>query len=379
MASVRKRTYHKGSPGERQVWIVDYFSPDQKSGKPKRHIETFKLQRAAKARLGEVASEVEKGIHTPKRESVTVAEAGDLWLAQAENDKLERSTVRQYRQHLELHIKPFLGAQKLSALTAKAIQDFRNRLIAERRSHDMTKRVTVSLGSILGHAMASGLVARNVVAEQPKQHRKRQRKVDSRQKRNLEAGADFPSTDELRTLLAAQGRWRPFMIAAIFTGLRASELRGLTWGDVKLDKAVLHVRRRADRWNVMGAPKSDSSKRDVPLAPMVVNALREWKLTCPKGKLGLVFPTGQGTIWSLPNLYRSLRPIQEQLIGKAYGLHSFRHAAASLFIAEGFSPKRVQALMGHSSIQVTFDTYGHLFPAPDEQKEFERLQARLVG
>jgi integrase len=183
----------------------------------------------------------------------------------------------------------------------------------------------------------------------------------------------------LRALLAVHGQWRPFILTAIFTGLRASELRGLMWNDIELDRAVLHVRRRADRWNVLGAPKSDSSKRDVPLAPMVVNALKEWKLACPKGELGLVFPTGNGTIWSLPNLYRSLSPVQEQLIGKAYGLHSFRHAAASLFIAEGFSPKRVQALMGHSSIQVTFDTYGHLFPAPDEQKKFERLQARLVG
>ena len=63
-----------------------------------------------------------------------------------------------------------------------------------------------------------------------------------------------------------------------------------------------------------------------------------------------------------------------------YGLHSLRHAAASLFIEQGFSPKRVQALMGHSSIQVTFDTYGHLFPAADDDRvAMERLQARLVG
>src|SRR5215831_9286195 len=224
MATVRKRTYHKGTPDERQVWIVDYFSPDHRSGKLKRHIETFKLQRDAKAKLGEIVGEVEKGIHTPKRESVTVAEAGELWIAQAEIDKLERSTVRQYRQHLNLHIKPFLGPKKLSALTTKTIQDFRNRLIAEGRSHDMAKRVVVSLGSILGHAMASGLVAHNVVKEQPREHRARQRKRESRQRRNLEAGADFPTTEELRALLTVQGQWRAFVITAIFTGLRASEL-----------------------------------------------------------------------------------------------------------------------------------------------------------
>jgi integrase len=57
-----------------------------------------------------------------------------------------------------------------------------------------------------------------------------------------------------------------------------------------------------------------------------------------------------------------------------------RHAAASLFIEQGFSPKRVQALLGHSSVQMTFDVYGHLFPAPaDDKAAMAQLQARLVG
>src|SRR5262249_53267230 len=159
------------------------------------------------------------------------------------------------------------------------------------RSLDMAKRVIISLGSILGHAMASGLVAHNVVKEQPREHRARQRKRESRQRRNLEAGADFPTTEELRALLTVQGQWRAFVITAIFTGLRASELRGLAWNDVELGKATLTVRQRADRWNTIGDPKSLSSKREIPLAPMLVNALREWKVACPKGGMNLVFPT----------------------------------------------------------------------------------------
>jgi integrase len=62
-----------------------------------------------------------------------------------------------------------------------------------------------------------------------------------------------------------------------------------------------------------------------------------------------------------------------------YGLHSFRHAAASLFIEQGFGPKRVQSLMGHSTIQMTFDVYGHLWPAAaDDQAAMTQLQARLL-
>jgi integrase len=61
-------------------------------------------------------------------------------------------------------------------------------------------------------------------------------------------------------------------------------------------------------------------------------------------------------------------------------MHSLRHAAASLFIEQGFSARRVQAMMGHSTIQMTFDTYGHLFPAPeDDQTAMRQLQARLIG
>jgi integrase len=63
-----------------------------------------------------------------------------------------------------------------------------------------------------------------------------------------------------------------------------------------------------------------------------------------------------------------------------YGLHALRHAAASLFIEQGFRPKRVQALMGHGSIQMTFDTYGHLFPSEKEDQEaMTQLQARLLA
>src|SRR5436305_104234 len=82
--------------------------------------------------------------------------------------------------------------------------------------------------------------------------------------------------DELRRMLEhAKGRWRTLVVTAIFTGLRASELRGLRWDpDVDLDRGVLRVRQRADRWNTIGSPKSDAGKRDVPLAPMVVNTLR---------------------------------------------------------------------------------------------------------
>ena len=61
-------------------------------------------------------------------------------------------------------------------------------------------------------------------------------------------------------------------------------------------------------------------------------------------------------------------------------MHSFRHVAASLFIGQGLGPKRVQALMGHSTIQMTYETDGHLFPAKtDDQAAMQQIESRLLG
>jgi len=178
-------------------------------------------------------------------------------------------------------------------------------------------------------------------------------------------------------------------VVAAFTGLRASELRGLRWSDVELDKAVLHVGQRLDRYHQAGMPKSGAGQRSIPLSPMVTNTLREWKLACPKREMDLVFPNGAGKPEAHPNLVaRGLWPLEIAagvavdtgkrdedgkpiLKAKYAGLHAFRHWFASWCInrrVDGgleLPAKAVQERMGHSSIQVTFDTYGHLFPVAD--------------
>jgi integrase len=383
MASVRKRSWQTTKGAEKTAWVVAY------THKGKQHLKTFPTKREATAWRAEMQHEVKRGIHTPASASITVAEAGELWLAQAELDGLEGSTVMQYRQHIKHHIKPFLGDMKLADLTPADIPEFRNTLIREKRSRPMVKKVLTSLGAILATAMAVGRVARNVVHEQPRQHGRRQNRIEKRHKKDLEVGVDIPTKDEIRAMLAkAQDRWRPLIVTAIFTGLRASELRGLTWDDVELDRKVLTVRQRADRWNEIGSPKSADAQREIPLAPMAVNTLREWNLACPKGDKRLVFPNVAGEVESLSVIYRrGLLPMQIAAGISAgddnkpkYGLHALRHAAASLFIEQGFSPKRVQALMGHATIGMTFDTYGHLFPSQDDdQAAMQQLQARLVG
>jgi integrase len=170
--------------------------------------------------------------------------------------------------------------------------------------------------------------------------------------------------------------------------MRASELRGLRWQDVDLDAGVAHVRQRADAWRKIGAPKSAAGTRDIPLVPMAINALRQWRLACPIGELDLVFPNSCGRVENHTNtLKRFWFPLQRACgitdgAGKArYAFHSLRHAAASLFIAHlGWTPKRVQAVLGHASIGMTFDRYGHLFADPVGDREaMKKLEAAIVA
>ena len=214
-------------------------------------------------------------------------------------------------------------------------------------------------------------------------------KGDERQKGQLKEGRDFPSKAEIRQLIDnAPDRWRPLLLIAIFTGLRASELRGLRWQDVDLDAGLIHVTQRADAWRRIGAPKSAAGTRTIPLVPMAINALRSWRCVCPKGELDLVFPNGAGNVDSLTNIAKRVwKPLECSCgivteTGKArYGFHSLRHAAASLFIATlGWQPKRVQSVLGHASITMTFNTYGHLFADHEGDREaMKKLEAAIVA
>jgi len=158
---------------------------------------------------------------------------------------------------------------------------------------------------------------------------------------------------------------------------------------------MIHVRQRADHWGAMGVPKSAAGDRKIPMSPMVVNALKEWRLACPRtgagegveGRLWLVFPNGNGNVENHANIAnRGFYALQLAAgivdpDGKPkYGMHALRHFFASWAIERGFSPKRLQALLGHSSIQMTFDVYGHLFPSlEDDHAKFAAGELALIG
>jgi integrase len=127
----------------------------------------------------------------------------------------------------------------------------------------MVRRARFSLGAILAAARMPHNVVREL-AEQSKSQRRRQRHLDGRHRDEIE----IPTMAEIKAICeAAQGRWRPLLLTATFTGLRASELRGLEWSDVNFEKGEISVRQRADRYNKIGSPKSAAGYRTVPVPP----------------------------------------------------------------------------------------------------------------
>jgi integrase len=382
MAKVRKRTWRSG--GEtKSAWIVDYFDQDRR-----RRQATFKHKKQADAYLLQVGHEVKEGTHIAPAASITVAEAAELWLKSGKLHGLEPGTLKMYRAQVQHHIAPLLGRVKLADLSTPGIQRFADALIDRPMASDsdaaisrsMARKVLSSLKGILREAQRQGQLSKAPAAPVSI-------KVPKRGTVKIRAGRDFPSKAEANVILAkAAGRLRPLIIAAVFTGMRASELRGLRWSDVDLDAKLIRVRQRADAWGAIGRPKSEAGERDIPLTPMVVNALREWRLACPKGELDLVFPNGRGEVETLSNianrfwypLQRKTGIVDEQ--GKAkYGFHCLRHFFASWMIDAGTPMKRLQAMLGHSTMAMTSDTYGHLFPDPegDQQRMAAAEQALL--
>lgn len=417
---IRKRRWNTNpkdpASGEwREKWVVDYASQerDEKTGRLKRHIKTFHRKKDAEAWADETRIDVRRGTHTPASKSITVGEAGDLWIDGCTD--LEPATVEQYEQHLNLHIRPYLGAIKLAALTSDIVTAWETKLRngvpapgqsnTKPRSPSMVGKVRTSLSSLIGAAMGANKVGHNVVQTMAKR-RKSDRRKEKRHKQKLIVGRDIPKPEEVDALLQHETseRWRAFLLVAIRCGLRSSELRGLRWEDVDLEKSNLRVVQRADKWGKIGSPKSEDSQRSVPIPPATLTALKAWKLKCPtdaKDRQWLVFPNGQGNVelhgnivnralqpaWvragvTVPVLDADGKPTRDEkgrpiVEAKYTGLHNLRHYFVSWCLAprppvgqgQGLSLKEASELAGHSSIRITADVYGHLIERPDRQKE----------
>jgi integrase len=376
--TIRKRTWVSRKGGQKTAWLVDYFDQQRK-----RHTKQFPTKKAADAWLLQARGEVRDGIHTPDSSSITIAEAADEWVERARLFGRTRSTVAKYEWAVRMHVKPLLGHVRLAQLTTPLVADYRDQLLRT-RPRVAAQTAFKMLKMIVNEMQRRGKVAQNAALAV-------RFAAEEREKEALVPGRDIPTKEEVQRMLeTVPARWYPWLLTAVFTGMRISELLGLAWDAVDFEQGVIAVRQRADPWLSLGPPKTKASRRQIPMAPSVARALREWRLVCPRtpdGRLWLVFPNNVGGVMNrfrLETHYYGPLQIQAGIVSpegaRKYGFHKLRHFFASWAIEQGFAPKRLQEIIGHSSIMMTYDVYGHWFPNPvDDQTRMAAGERAVLG
>lgn len=344
----------------------------------------------------------------------TLREEGAEWLASARAGEIrlksgrryKPSTLRSYEHALRDYIgKSDIAYMKLTEIRRPDVQAFCDMLVASGLSGSTVRNILNPLQAIYRRALARDLVVSNPTTgiELPKDDGKRDR---------------IASPEEAERLLAALTEDRALWATAFYAGLRRGELCALRWSDVDLGASEIHVRRAWDQYEGELDPKSDAGRRVIPLLAALRDFLDEHKLVSGRGGDDLVFgrsasePFVASTIrnraiaaWDAANLAR-LRA-QAEALGAAVDdqasreeveaaiavadpgakalalldpitLHECRHTFASMLIHAGVNPKAIQEFMGHSTIEMTFDRYGHLMPGSRDEARV-RVDAFLAA
>jgi integrase len=320
---------------------------------------------AAKGWRNDAASGVRKGT-TRAPTQTTLREAATTFLAGAEAGTIRvkngqpyrPSALRGYRRALDKRILPDLGARKLGDISRFDLQDLVDRLLAEGLAPSSIQNTLMPLRAIYRRAVHRGDVAVNPTAllEIPTGGEARDR---------------IAAPDEAVKLLAALpvGE-RALWATAIYAGLRRGELLALAWEHVDFERGVITVERAWDPdEKVMMPPKTKAGRRNVPLVSTLRAHLREHQLVTAR-RSGLVFGEDGETPLDPDTLRRQALRTWAKVEPEALvpiGLHECRHTFASLMIAAGVNAKGLSTYMGHSSVTITYDRYGHLMPGNEDE------------
>ncbi len=336
----------------------------------KRIRKTFPTLAAAKRWRVDAEAAVGKG-SLRVAHKVTLRRSWEDWLAGAKEgifrnrsgDPYKPSVIRSYARSMKLHVLPDLGGVPLADLRRTDLQDLADRLIARGSSASTVRNAVNPVRAVYRRALDRDHVATNPTSGL--------RLPASRGKRPSIVAPDVAS----QMLKALPAEDRVIWATAFYAGLRAGELKALRWPDVNLAGGVIRVEQSWDREVGGQEPKSRSGRRAIPIVPILRDELLEHRMRQGRNGEGLVFGRTESSPFSHRLLKRAARIWREA--GFEYvTLHEARHTFASLMIAAGEDPKRLQTYMGHSSITVTFDRYGHLMPG-SERESAERLNAFL--
>ena len=326
-------------------------------------------KREALARLASLDAELRAGVQSSR---VTVGDYLEGWVRDVRN--IRPSTQHGYEVAVRLHLAPTIGGIRLAALSPLDVERMLS-VLAPSMSPKMLRNVHAVLRRALNAAVRAGLVPRNVAGREY---------VDAPRVPTVEP-QPLTAAQVRRVLDAARGdRLEALFIVAVGTGLRQGELLGLAWEDVDLDAGAIHVRRELvyrDGRYAREEPKTDRSRRVVPLSPALVAALRAHRerlvaagfMPIPGGPV-FTSPSGgplNGS-WVTHRFYRLLADAGIPRVP----FKNLRTTFASRLFAAGVPDRRIADLLGHTR---TRTTQGHYIGAGDDWAPALEAVEALVG
>jgi len=327
--------------------VIDFY--DQHGKRRLKTLPKGTTMKEARRQLREIEAEVDRGTYLPKAGIPAFEKVADDWL-EYKGANVRPSTLEQYKGHVENHLKPFFGKGKINRINFSSVEKF----AADCRKKEITpatlKKLLVTLGQIMSYSVRKGFRESNPVREIEKPKVPKGQMVEFLKPKEIRALIDKAGSEQFKALLTL----------AATSGMRQGEILGLKWTDVDWFNCQVHVRRTFNHGR-FHEPKSETSHRSIDLGPTVIKSLKEWKVACPPTDLDLVFPNKSGKPYDARNLVnREFNPALRRAGLRTIRFHDLRHTYASLLIERGEHPKYIQNQMGHSSINVTMDVYGHL-------------------
>jgi len=292
----------------------------------------------------------------------TLEEAAEDWLAAAKagiartrsGDPYKPSALRSYEEALKTKAPPELGNLRLSAVDRVAVQDMVDRLVAQGLAASTVRNAVLPLRAIFRRAVARSEVIQNPTLGLSLPAVRGQRDRVAR-------------PEEARSLIAAVPIGDGALWAtALYAGLRRGELQALRWSDVDLDQSLILVVRSWDPKAGPIEPKSRAGRRRIPLVKPLRAELAAHRLRQGGGGEGLVLGRGEKAFASGAAARRAREAWAAEGL-EPIGLHECRHTYASFMIAAGVNAKALSTYMGHSSITITLDRYGHLMPGSEAE------------
>lgn len=320
--------------------------------------ETFTRKADAERFLREQQVEIERGRWIdPRGAEQPLGEWAEEFLSLAR--RLSPSTQETYARDLCRYVLPRFGSYRLGRMPADEIENWLNDEIAAGIAPSSVHRHYRTLRRVLEVAVEKQkLLANPCDRVAPPRVPKRE--------------MVFLSWKEAVALAEAMHeRYRPLIYLAVDSGMRWSELIGLRRSKIDLNRHKVRVTEQLIRlgtgeW-LRKEPKTPSSVRSIAVSPITSVVLSDHvDHVGPLGPDGLVFTNRAGSPLLASSFWQHYFQPALRRAGVACRFHDLRHTSVALAIAEGAHPKAIQTRMGHSSINVTLDRYGHLFPELDE-------------